>query len=173
MKKSEITNFPKYFDYYINLNEDIELVEAFNKSIEQVDELDIQRMKKIGLNVYQENKWTVHKILQHITDWERIWCYRTLLFARQEGTIPVGLEEQTLAENCNADELPIEQLIAEIRAVRISTKAMFASFNQNILQINCKTQTYEMSVLAMGFNIIGHQIHHLNVIKERYYPLTL
>lgn len=171
MKKSDITNFPKYFDYYINLNEDIELEDSFSKSLKQLDEIDIQRMNEIGLQVYQEGKWTINKILQHITDWERIWCYRTLLFARQEGTIPVSLEEQTLAQNCNADELTIAQLIAELRAVRLSTKAMFDTFNQNILQTNCKTQTYEMSVLAMGFNIIGHQIHHLSIIKERYYPL--
>jgi hypothetical protein len=31
---------------------------------------------------------------------------------------------------------------------------------------------YEMQVLAMGFNIIGHQVHHFKVLSERYYPLA-
>ena len=76
-----------------------------------------------------------------------------------------------MADNSNADELPIEQLIAELRLVRIATKAMFDAFNHKILQTNCKFYNHEMSVLAMGFNLIGHQLHHFNIIKERYLPL--
>lgn len=28
-----------------------------------------------------------------------------------------------------------------------------------------------MSALAMGFTIIGHQLHHLKIISEQYLPL--
>ncbi len=171
MKKSDIKEFPEYFEYYINLNEDIELAESFNNSLKQIDDVDIKQLNRIGLKVYEDGKWSVNKIIQHLIDWERIWCYRTILFARQEGTVPVGHEDQLMAENSNADELPIEQLIAELRAVRIATKAMFNSFNLQILETNCKFYNYKMSVLAMGFNIIGHQLHHFNVIKERYFSL--
>ena len=171
MKKSDIKEFPEYFDYYINLNKDIELAEAFNKSLKQIDDIDMAQLNRIGLQVYEEGKWSVNKIIQHLIDWERIWCYRTVLFARQEGTVPEGLEDQLMAKNSNADELSIEQLIAELRAVRLATKAMFDSFNLRILETNCKFYNYEMSVLAMGFNTIGHQIHHFNIIKERYIPL--
>ncbi len=172
MKKSDIKQLPQYFDYYINLSEDIELEEAFNKSLNQIDNVDIAQLKRIGLKVYEEGKWSVHKIIQHLIDWERIWCYRTMLFARQEGTVPAGHDQELMGQNSNADELSIEQLIAELKAVRMATKAMFASYNQQILEINCKFYNYEMSVLAMGFNIIGHQLHHFNIIKERYLPLV-
>lgn len=171
MKRSDIKEFPEYFEYYIKLVEDIELAEAFDKSLKQIDDLDIAQMKRIGLKVYADGKWTVNKIIQHLIDWERIWCYRTLVFARNEGTVPEGLEQEIMADSSNADELSIEQLIDELRAVRIATKAMFDSYNQQILETNCKFYKYEMSVLAMGFNIIGHQLHHFKVIKERYFPL--
>lgn len=171
MRRSDIKQLPEYFDYYINLVEDVELVEAFDRSLKQIEEIDISQLKRIGLNVYAEGKWSVNKIIQHLTDWERIWCYRTLVFARGEGTVPEGLEQEIMAQNSNADELPIEQLIAEIHAVRYATKAMFDTFNNQIFQTNCRFYKYEMSVLAMGFNIIGHQIHHFNIIKERYLAL--
>ncbi|GAB3223447.1 DinB family protein [Spirosoma arcticum] len=171
MKKSDIKEFPEYFEYYINLNEDIELVDAFDKSLKQIDDIDIAQLKRIGLKVYEEGKWSVNKIIQHLTDWERIWCYRTLVFARNEGTVPEGLDEKKIASNSNGDELPIEQVIAELRAVRCATKAMFDTFNPQLLEINCKFYKYEMSVLAMGFNIIGHQLHHFNIIKKKYFPL--
>lgn len=171
MKKSDILELPEYFDYYINLVDDIELADAFDKSLQQIDDLDIAKLKRIGLKVYADGKWSVNKVIQHFTDWERIWCYRTLVFARREGTVPEGLDEQMMADNSNADELPVEQIIAELRAVRLATKAIFDAFNRQILETNCKFYKYEMSVLAMGFNIIGHQIHHFNVIEERYFTL--
>lgn len=171
MKKSDIKELPEYFEYYINLNEDIELTEGFNKSLKQIDDINIEQLKRIGLKVYADGKWSVNKIIQHLTDWERIWCYRTLIAVRKEGTIPGGLDHNIMADNSNADELPIEQLLAELRTVRMATKAMFDTFSHEILISDCKFNNNRMSVLAMGFNIIGHQLHHFNIIKERYVPL--
>jgi len=171
MKRSDIKESPEYFKYYINLVDDIDLANAFDKSLKQIDDVDIEHLKRIGLKVYSEGKWSVNKIIQHLTDWERIWCYRTIVFARNEGTVPEGLDQNIMGDNSNADELPIEQLIGELRAVRIATKVMFNTFNSQILETNCKFYKYEMSVLAMGFTIIGHQLHHFDIIKERYFPL--
>ncbi|MEZ5054836.1 MAG: DinB family protein [Chitinophagales bacterium] len=172
MKRSDIKQLPSYFSAYINLVEDIELKNALEKSVEQINSIDITLLEKIGLKTYAEGKWSTHKIIQHIIDWERIWCYRTLLFVRNEGTIPSGHNENLMADNCNADELPISQLIDELRIVRMSTLAFFNSLSEQHYAINCQFINYEMSVLAMGFNIIGHQLHHFNVIQERYVPLA-
>ena len=171
MKKSDIIEFPEYYDFYIHLNEDLELAEIFNQSLKQIDDTDIEQLNRIGLKVYADGKWTIHKIIQHLTDWERIWCYRTLLAVRYEGTIPRGLDHNIMADHSNADALPIEQLLAELRAVRLATIAMFLTFNDDLLMSNCRYSNNQMSVLAMGFNIIGHQLHHFNIIKERYFPL--
>ncbi len=171
MKKSDIKEFPEYYDAYINLNDDVELAVAFDQGLRQIDEIDKEQLKRIGLKVYADGKWTVHKIIQHLSDWERIWCYRTLLAVRREGTIPVGLDHNLMADHSNADELSIEQLLSEFRAVRLATIAIFDTFNSEMLQSDCRFNNNHMSVLAMGFNIIGHQLHHFNVVKERYVPL--
>lgn len=171
MKRSDIKEIPEYFEYFLNLNEDVEFLEAFDISMKQINDIDITQLNRIGFKTYEEGKWSVHKILQHIIDWERIWCYRTLIFAREEGTIPEGLDQEIMGKNSNADELSIEQLINELRIVRQSTIMMFESFNKKILETNCKFYKYEMSIFAMGYTITGHQIHHFNLIKEKYIPL--
>lgn len=151
--------------------DDIELADAFDKSLQQIDDLDIAKLKRIGLKVYADGKWSVNKVIQRFY---RLGAYLVLpdaCFARRRRTVPEGLDEQMMADNSNADELPVEQIIAELRAVRLATKAIFDAFNRQILETNCKFYKYEMSVLAMGFNIIGHQIHHFNVIEERYFTL--
>lgn len=171
MEKSETKQNPAFLEYVYQLNEGTELMEALQLSLEQINDLDIAQLNRIGLKTYAKDKWTIHIILQHLIDWERIWCFRAIIFARGEGTIPVGHDQEIMGQNSNANELSIEQLVNELRIVRQSTIMMFRSFNQQILETNCKFFEYEMPLFAIGLTIRAHQIHHFNVIKERYLPL--
>lgn len=163
---------PEYFDRYINLVADVELTRAFDDSIGQLGELDKSLLTKLDGKIYAPGKWTTKGHLQHVADFERILSYRTLLFARREGSIPQGVEQDILAANMKADDRTIDALIDELKAVRVSTKAMFTGFNDETLQTKGTNWKYGISVLAMGFAMIGHQIHHLKIIEDKYYPLV-
>lgn len=163
---------PEYFDRYINLVEDIELAEAFDKSIKQLKNLDVILLKKIGDRKSAPDKWTVKEIFQHIIDWERILSQRALLFARINGSVAPGVKENELAANTKTQRRTIEDLIEELRIARLSTKALFESFDDEMMQNTGTSYKSEMSVLAMGLTIIGHQKHHLKIIEEKYFPLA-
>lgn len=171
MKRSDINPMPEYFGRYINQVEDVELLQAFENSLKQIDGLDIEKLKRIGKKVYAADKWTINSVIAHLTDWERVLSYRALVFARQAGITPQGIDEQILANNSNADSRNIADVVEEFRLVRLSTKSMFESFDDEILLNKGIVWKDEMSVLAMGFNIIGHQLHHFRIIEERYFPL--
>lgn len=171
MEKIETKKNPAFLEYVYQLNADVELPEALQLSLNEIDNIDIPQLKRIGLKTYQKDKWTIHQILQHLIDWERIWCFRAIIFARGEGSIPDAHDQEIMANNSNANELSIERLINELQIVRQSTIIMFASFNQKILETNCTFFEYEMPLFAIGLTITAHQIHHLNIIEERYIPL--
>ncbi|MBK8546202.1 MAG: hypothetical protein IPL63_02075 [Saprospiraceae bacterium] len=67
---------PEYFDRYIYLCDDVELLDALRKSIEEVDQFPLETWKKIDSKTYAEGKWTIKEILQHLIDTERIFGYR-------------------------------------------------------------------------------------------------
>ena len=171
MEKSETKENPAFLEYVYKLNEGTELTEALKLSLKEINDIDIAQLNRIGLKTYEKDKWTIHKILQHLIDWERIWCFRAIIFARGEGTIPDAHDQEIMGKNSNADELSIEQLVNELRIVRQSTIMMFESFSKKILETNCKFFEYEMPLFAIGLTITAHQIHHFNIIKERYIPL--
>ncbi|MGO3240996.1 MAG: DinB family protein [Sphingobacteriaceae bacterium] len=160
-----------FLEYVLNLNGDIQLQDALKRSLVEIDNLDVSQLERIGLATYAEGKWSVHKIVQHLTDWERIWCYRAVILAREEGTVPGGLDQDIMGENSNADELSIDHLLKDLRLVRQSTIMLFESFNQEILEKNCTIFQYEMPFYGIGYSITAHQIHHFNIIQERYVPL--
>jgi len=172
MKNQEVNKNPEFLEYVLKLNRNQELKEALQISLNQINELDITQLKRIGLQTYEKDKWTIHKIFQHLIDWERIWCFRAIIFARGEGTTPDAHDQEIMSENSNANELSIEQLINELRIARQSTLMMFESFNKKILETNCVFFEYEMPLQAIGLTITAHQIHHFNIIKERYLSLA-
>ncbi len=171
MENQETKKNPAFLEYVYELNEGIELAGALKLSLKEINDIDITQLNRIGLKTYEKGKWTIHKILQHLIDWERIWCFRAIIFARGEGTIPDAHDQEIMGKNSNADELSIEKLVNELRIVRQSTIMMFDSFNKEILEINCKFFEYEMPLFAIGLTITAHQIHHFKIIQERYIPL--
>jgi hypothetical protein len=172
MKKSQIDRLPQYYDRYIKLVDDVELSQAFDDSIRQLNELDRDQLALLDGKKYVPGSWTVKDVIQHLSDVERIMGYRALLFARRDGTIPQGFDQDQIAANAVADARTIDSLIDELITVRRATKSLYDSFDDRTLRHKGVSWEYEISVLALGFTIIGHQIHHLNIIRDRYYPLV-
>lgn len=168
MRKSQITPDPGYYSRYIDLVEDTDLMTALDNSVQELTALNIHELNQIGDKTYAAGKWTIKQILQHIIDWERILTYRTLLIARGDKTVPAGHDQELLARNSKAEGGSLESILGELKVVRASTIQLFKSFDEETLQRTGICWEYEVSVLAMGFMLVGHQVHHLKIIREQY-----
>lgn len=171
MKKSDILPMPEYFNRYIDLVPDIELEEAFSESIDQLKQWDLTILNTLGTKTYLPGKWTVNEIIQHITDIERLLCSGVLRFARNDDSFIISFDEDEIAKNSKANKRSLQQLIDELISVRQATISLYKTFDHEDFLKTGINWKHRISVLAMGFNIIGHQVHHLNLIKEKYYPL--
>lgn len=172
LKKSDINQPPCYFDKYINLVDEIEIPMAFAKSQVELDNLDLDKFKQIADTVYAEGKWTIKEILQHLIDAERVLSYRSLRIGRNDKTELPGFDEASFAANVCVKDRSLESIIAELKLVRKSTELLFESFSNEALQRTLKISGNQMSALAYGFAIIGHQKYHLNIIEECYLPMA-
>ena len=171
MKKSDINPLPPNFAKYIDLVDNVELSEAFDESVRQLNEIDEELFERLDCKRYAPGKWTVKDILQHLADSDRIMGYQTLMLAREDESVLSGFNEKLHVEKANADNRTIDALVDDIKIARAATVEMFESFDREMLLTKAINWKYEISVLAMGYTIIGHQKHHLKIIEERYYPL--
>ena len=172
MKRSDIKQMPEYFSKYILQVEDIELDAAFQKNLNAAAGLDIVALESLKDRTYEEGKWTVRDIFQHIIDTERVMAYRALRYARKDGVVPQSYDQDLFAANARAGQRPLKDIIEEMKLVHQSSCLLFRSFDKETLQATGICWKVEMSVLAMGFLITGHFIHHMNAIKEKYLPLA-
>ena len=126
---------PEYFSKYIFQVDDIELDDAFQNNINTLAGLDLTRLESLADNIYAPGKWTIRDIFQHMIDTERVMSYRTLRFARRDGVIPQGYDQDLFAANADSGHRALGEIIDEFKSLHQATRLMFRSFSNETLQL--------------------------------------
>lgn len=113
-------------------------------------------------------EWTIKEILVHIIDDERIYTYRALRAARGDKTELPGFEQEDYAPASKANERSLESILDEYEAVRLATITLFKYLPDEALTRAVVASGHLMSVRAAAYHIAGHEIHHLNSIRDNY-----
>ena len=117
---------------------------------------------------YALEKWTIKDIILHLIDAERIFTYRALRIARNDKTELPGFEENDYVVTANANNREYESLLAEYETVRNASISLFETFTSEDLFRLGTASNNSVSVRAIGYILLGHELHHKNVILERY-----
>jgi len=168
MPRPDLARVPEFYHNYINQVPETDLMTAFkNQTPIALQFFQTMSPNKID-HAYAEGKWTIKEILQHIIDAERVFSYRALRFARKDPTPLPGFDENLFAENARVDKRTWNDLLEEFKVVRKATELLFSSFDEEQLNASGTSNNNSVYVLAFGYISVGHAIHHMNVIKQRY-----
>lgn len=159
---------PFYKSYIEEIGQELTILSGLDEIGKEFTDL-VDSLSANQLNfAYAENKWTIKEIIVHLIDAERIFSYRALRFARNDQTDLSGFDENNYVPFSDANKRSKDDLIAECKAVRKSTLFLFQSFSDEMLLRMGTIGGNGMSVRALGFIILGHQKHHIKIIRERY-----
>lgn len=162
--------YAAYFETYIKLidTETKSIIKSLTESQNEFETLLRNLSKEKQDFAYAEGKWTMKELIQHIVDTERVFCYRALCFARNDKTALPGFDQDLFVNNDTANDRDYNDLLNEMATLRKSTIQLYKSFSDEaLLRVGVASEN-KMSVRALGYLFSGHQIHHLNVVKERY-----
>ena len=162
------SEYAPFYSAYIKALGEVDLREVLKSSSKDLIETLSNLPEEKLLHRYEEGKWTIKELIQHITDAERVLSYRALRFSRNDATDLPGFDEDWYVANSNGNNRPIDELLEEFELVRKTTLALFKSFSPEMLANTGSANGSDMTVRALGFIIAGHQTHHLKIIKERY-----
>ena len=121
-----------------------------------------------GTYRYAPGKWSVKELVNHLSDTERIFCYRALRFARGDVTPLPPFDENAYAMEMHADGRSLADLLGELSDVRRATLSFFRGLRGEAWTRRGIASGKEVSVRAMAYAIAGHARHHLEVLAERY-----
>ena len=161
-------NFAEYFNYYINLVEDDEVFSVLQNNKNAVHELFDTLEESKGKYCYAKGKWSIKELLVHLVDTERIFCYRALCIARNEKKDLPSFDHEAYVKNSNANERTLDDIEKEFETVRKATISLFENFTPKMLAASGTANGNRLTVLAIGYLIVGHVKHHLTVLQEKY-----
>lgn len=160
--------YPDYYQNYIPLVKEDTICEALLSNMREVCDF----FKTIPASkenfAYAPGKWTTKGVLNHLIDTERIFAYRALRFARKDAKKPLPFEQDDYVAGAETEKRSLADLTLEFETVRWSTVSLYKSFSEEALLRMGETAAGNASVLAIGYTVCGHYLHHMKVLKERY-----
>ncbi|UCH82991.1 MAG: DinB family protein [Candidatus Latescibacterota bacterium] len=159
---------PPYASAYVDRVGDGDILDILVAQREEMDNLLEGIGEERAGHRYEEGKWNLKEIIGHLTDTERVFCYRALRFARKDRTPLPGYDQDEFVRNGGFISRTLADLLAEFRSVRSATITLFAGFNKDVLMLRGTASGFEFTVRSIPFITAGHVFHHLDIIKERY-----
>lgn len=162
------TEFASYYGTYVKLAPGADILQTLNaQGVAAIEFLRSIPASKEKFR-YAPDKWSVRESIGHVIDTERIFAYRALRFARGDNQDLRGFEQNSYVQNAIFDDVPVSELILEFENLRNSTHFFFKHLTAEAWDRRGTASDNEITVRALAYIITGHEIHHRNILRERY-----
>ncbi len=172
MKRPQASEHHEYYGRYINKVPDGDIIRILEDQVEETLALLAGVSPGQADYRYAPDKWSIKEVVGHVIDTERTFAYRALCFARKDPAHLPSFEQDQYAEFSNAASRTLPDLAEELRVVRKSHVALFKSFDETSWTRRGIASGFEFSVRTLPYVIVGHEIHHRQVLEERYLSIT-
>lgn len=164
----DATEYAPHFDTYLkNVPEDDALAAIEAQSAETqklLSGLDEAR----AAHRYAAGKWSVKEVIGHLIDGERIFSYRALAISRGETQSLPGWDENGYIANANYDAWAVGDLVEEFALLRRANIVLFRNMSEEAWTRKGIANGREISVRALAGVMVGHERHHVRILRERY-----
>ncbi|MFN0729947.1 DinB family protein [Polaribacter gochangensis] len=171
MIKSEIkkAEYNEYYESYIGLLDgNTELLDGYYKGKKMMEDF-IKSIPNDKMTYrYQPEKWSIIEVIQHLIDTERIFMYRCFRIARNDSTELAGFDQDVYITPSEANSKTKAQILEEFSSNRNYSISLLKSLSEKNLAFVGSANGGNVSARAAAFIVLGHDVHHTNIIKERY-----
>jgi len=158
-----------YYSRYIDLVQGTDLTATLEKQIDESLPFLRSISEQKSLHRYAPGKWSIKEVLGHLIDGERIFTYRALRFARNDPKPLSGFDQDPYVEAAGFDAQPWSDLVSEFEHVRRSTILFFRGLTPEAAMRSGLANDASITVRALGYVIAGHELHHVGILRERYF----
>jgi uncharacterized damage-inducible protein DinB len=166
--RPEANEYNPYYEKYIALVPDMDVVETLERQIDDTLALLREVTEERAAHRYEPGKWSIKQVVGHLVDAERIFAYRALAIARGDVKPLPGMDPDEYMTVANFDARTLADLLEELAHVRRSNVHMFRAFDADAWARRGVASDSEVTVRALAHIMAGHETHHVKIIRERY-----
>ncbi len=162
--------FADYYSVYINqIPDDDSIIKVLEDGREKMQSLIKSIPEEKGHHSYAPGKWSIKEVLGHIADVERVMAYRAMCIARGEKKSLPGFDQDDYVASADFNKRSLSDFAEELLHLRNANIALFKSLTRETLMRRGMANNHDVTVRAFMFIIAGHELHHIKVLKERYF----
>ena len=163
------TEYAGWFDRYIRLVEDLDDVgETMARQLDETMAWYRGLSEAQGELRYAPGKWTIKEVIGHMADTERVMQYRALGVARGDQASFPPFEQDDYAKTSGHGARTFGSLLDEFKCVRQSSIHLFRHLDEASLDCVGLVNQNPTTARAVGYVILGHERHHLAILKGKY-----
>jgi hypothetical protein len=167
--RPQTTEYAPYFGTYIKLvPEEGSLIGILESQLADTLSLLEPVSEEQALFRYGEGKWSIKEVLGHVIDNERVWTYRLLRIVRGDALAFPGYEQDQFVREARFDRITFRDLLDEFAYLRRSTILLLKGLPEDVWLRHGELYGNQLTARAAACVIAGHELHHCNVLKERY-----
>lgn len=121
-----------------------------------------------AFSAYEDGKWTIKQVIGHMIETERVFAYRALAISRRDPNPLPSMEQDDYVKYSNYNSRTMHNLANEYLAVRISSTHLFQNMSKEMISLKGTASGVEFTVRSFPFIIAGHELHHINILNEKY-----
>lgn len=167
MHRPEAAAYEQFYGRYIELVDQEPILETLEKLKTTTFQLFNNLTDDEANYAYAPGKWTIKEVAGHLIDTERTFAYRALAFSRGQQELP-GFDENVYAELSNAKARSISDLATELKTLREANLYMLRGLTAAQIEARGIANGGPIQVNTIIYMMAGHEVHHLNILKERY-----
>ncbi|MEZ4918922.1 MAG: DinB family protein [Saprospiraceae bacterium] len=172
IKRPKKDEYPPYHAHYLDLVPPRAAAHTLLKRLfKEARELFLSIPEEFGELRYDEHKWNIKEVLLHLIDTERVFGFRILYFIRGDRIGMPGFNQDFWMAEVDVSNRTIKDLMNEWKIVRENTNYLLQQCTDEKSTFQGKATGWIVTPRALFFIIIGHQVHHMKVIREKYLPL--
>lgn len=168
MTRPAESDYPRSHASYVALVPEEDILAAMEQQSSETQKLLASLDETRAAYRYAEGKWSIKEVIGHVIDGERIFGYRALAVARGEAQPLPGYDENIYVQNASFESWKIGDLAEWYALSRRANIVFFRNLPPEAWQRRGNANASPVSVNGLAYVIVGHERHHLNVLRERY-----